>query len=393
MTQTIESLLDCLTAGLADHSFAKLTLSRYRGTEAGLSKVTLRPVLIKDETRLSCLYHYATKDVTKHVSVLEGPATVQALLAAGFREAHLCRLTEDLRLRIDTAGRARLTRSRPTQHTVSLEHDRPKQRRLDARRPFLHALGVTDAGGRVIPAMSHKWKQIDKFLEIFAQAYASSALAARQQVRIIDFGAGKGYLTFALHDYLTHTLGINAQVTGIELREALVAFCNETAAHMACTGLSFAQGRLGETALSDMDILVALHACDTATDLALYQGIRAGAIMLLCAPCCHKEIRPQLQVPDVLRPVLRFGVHAGQEADMVTDSLRALLLEQAGYEVKVFEFISLEHTDKNKMILAVRKGGPVAATRIQEQIDALKAFYGIREQRLERLLKGQTIGM
>jgi len=134
--------------------------------------------------------------------------------------------------------------------------------------------------------------------------------------------------------------------------------------------------------------MIALHACDTATDLALHRGIRAGASLLLCAPCCHRQIRPQMTAPAMLQPVLRYGVHLGQEAEMVTDSLRALLLEAAGYQVGVFEFISLEHTDKNKMISAVKRGRLVMdRDRILAQVEALKQFYGIREHQLEVLMK------
>jgi SAM-dependent methyltransferase len=384
----VESFLERFASGLASQAFAKLILGRHRGDDPGLIKVIVRPVLIKGQVRLSCLSHYETKDVTRNIPAAEGPGAVRALLGSTFMDAHLFLLTEDLHLKIDAAGKARLTRGAPSQRAaVSLDHDRSKQRRLDSGRPFLHALGIADARGKIIPAMSHKWKQIDKFLELFAQAFAASTLAKRRQVRLVDFGCGKGYLTFALHDYLRNTLGLEAQVTGIELREELVRFCNEAAVRLGCEGLTFRQGGLDDAATPDMDVMVALHACDTATDLALYKGMRAGAAIILCAPCCHKQLRPQLQAPEVLQPLLRFGVHAGQEADMVTDGLRALLLEAAGYQVGVFEFISLEHTDKNKMISGVKKAGPVASARIQAQIDAIKAFYGIREHQLETLLK------
>jgi hypothetical protein len=132
---------------------------------------------------------------------------------------------------------------------------------------------------------------------------------------------------------------------------------------------------------------VALHACDTATDLALFMGIRAGAELILCAPCCHKELRPQLKAPAVLEPLLRFGVHQAQEADMVTDSLRALWLELAGYRVGIFEFVALEHTGKNKMISAVKRTGLVDGEGLRARIAALKDFYGIRRHRLETLLR------
>jgi SAM-dependent methyltransferase len=234
--------------------------------------------------------------------------------------------------------------------------------------------------------MSHKWKQINKFLEIFGHVFAESDLRGRRHVSVVDFGSGKGYLTFAVHHWLRTTLGIEAKVTGVELREDLVGFCSEVAARHHCEGLSFRQGSLQNAPPLETDILIALHACDTATDLALHLGLRARASVLLTAPCCHQQIRPQIQPPEVLEPLLRFGVHLGQESDMITDSLRALLLEEAGYRVNVFEFISLEHTDKNKMISAVRSATPAPPARVRAQITALKDFYAIREHRLETLM-------
>ena len=134
-------------------------------------------------------------------------------------------------------------------------------------------------------------------------------------------------------------------------------------------------------------MLIALHACDTATDDAMHLGVRSGASIIMCAPCCHKEVRPQLLSPHPLRPILRHGIHLGQEAEMITDGLRALLLEGSGYDTQIFEFISLEHTSKNKMILAVKRSVPRDAARVLAQVRELKAFYGIREQRLESLLE------
>jgi hypothetical protein len=168
----------------------------------------------------------------------------------------------------------------------------------------------------------------------------------------------------------------------------LVQLCNAVAEREKCAGLTFRQGGLADYAPSKLDVLIALHACDTATDQALHLGVKAGAALILCAPCCHKEIRPQLVAPPVLQPVLQHGIHAAQEAELVTDGLRALLLEASGYQVQVFEFIALEHTDKNKLILGIKKPQPPSRTaELWRQVAALKDFYGIRAQRLELLLK------
>ena len=270
-------------------------------------------------------------------------------------------------------------------------HDRVKQRFVDVNRKYLVDLGVTLEDGRVIPAMARKWKQINKFVETLDGALKISALRKADSVRVVDFGAGKGYLTFALHDHLQNTLEKNAIVTGVELRESLVLEANEIALKNNAKGLRFVCGDIATVATEgSVDVMVALHACDVATDMAIHRGIKAGAAIIVCSPCCHKDVRRQMQSPEVLQPLLQFGVHLGQEADMVTDTIRALLLEANGYDTKVFEFVGLEHSGKNKMILGVARTQPDEARAKQAlaQVAALKKFYSISHQRLETLLNG-----
>ncbi len=268
-------------------------------------------------------------------------------------------------------------------------HDRSKRRFVDIGRPWLVDLGVTDAQGRLVPSMARKWKQINKFVEVFDHAFATSALAGREApVRVVDFGAGKGYLTFALHDHLRATLGRLAEVTGVELRPDLVELCNRAAERTGAEGLRFVNGDVRSHEAGPIDVMIALHACDTATDHALHLGLRAGAEIILCSPCCHKQLRPQMLSPALLQPMLQHGIHLGQQAEMVTDSLRALLLEAEGYATQVFEFVALEHTSKNKMILAVKRPRRADRAAIEAQIREIKAFYGVREHCLETLLAG-----
>jgi hypothetical protein len=197
-------------------------------------------------------------------------------------------------------------------------------------------------------------------------------------------------LTFAVHDHLRHALQRDAQVTGVELRQDMVALGNAAAQRLGLAGLNFEQGDVSTFAPRAVDVMIALHACDTATDHAIHKGIRAGAAIILCSPCCHKQLRPQLLSPHPLRPILQHGIHLGQEAEMLTDGLRALLLESRGYQTQVFEFISLEHTQKNKMILAVKRADPGPPDEVLAQIDEIKRFYGIREQCLEMLLNAEA---
>jgi hypothetical protein len=167
----------------------------------------------------------------------------------------------------------------------------------------------------------------------------------------------------------------------------MVELCNGAAARLEHPGLVFECGDVRSVVPSTIDVMIALHACDIATDYAIHTGIRCGAAIIMCSPCCHKQIRPQLHSPGLLKPMLQYGLHLGQQAEMLTDSLRALYLEACGYETKVFEFISLEHTNKNKMILAVKRQTPVDSTALLEKIQQLKAFYGVKEHCLETLLR------
>jgi SAM-dependent methyltransferase len=265
-------------------------------------------------------------------------------------------------------------------------HDRAKRRYIDPELAFLVELGVTDAQHRIVPAMARKWKQINKFVEIFDHALATSPLARQSPLRVLDFGCGKGYLTFAVHEHLSRALARQAQVVGVELRGDLVRQCNGVVQRLGLAGLSFEQGDVRSYAPGAIDVMIALHACDTATDHAIALGIRAGAAIIMCSPCCHKELRPQMSSPAPMQPLLQHGIHMAQEAEMVTDGLRALLLEAEGYAARVFEFVSPEHTSKNKMILAVKRSQPASRAQALRQIAEIKAFYGVREQCLETLL-------
>ena len=418
-------LVAMLAESLAAQDFVKLLLGRYRGAQPGLhdlKSVELRRVRLRGEDMLSFVYHHATRDVTRNLAFDDGVAAVRSALRDGFEHAHLLTSEHDIQWSVSRKGRQSLRRGKlpkaatqagpapiprePAADTADdtaddtagdtgddtagearlVAHDRAKRRYINPKRAFLVELGVTDAQARIIPAMARKWKQINKFVEIFDHALGSSALAQQARLRVLDFGCGKGYLTFAVHEHLSRALAREAQVVGVELRDDLVRQCNGVAQRLSLVGLAFEQGDVRSYAPGTIDIMIALHACDTATDHAIALGIRAGAAIIMCSPCCHKELRPQMRSPALLQPLLQHGIHMAQEAEMVTDGLRALLLEVEGYATRVFEFVSLEHTSKNKMILAVKRDLPIPREELLHQIAAIKAFYGVREQCLETLL-------
>ncbi len=413
---------DLLTQALAQGRCDKLVLANYQGDDAqlgpDLQRVLARPVQLKGAPHLSLVLRYPTKDITRNLPLANGIQQVMAWAQArSFRNAHLHTPTEEVQLAFSKKGKASVRVGKPSNaeaaqaraeaaaagrpgsaavvsapvDTTSAGHNRDKHRFLELSRPFLHELGVTDANGQLIPAMSRKWKQINKFVEVFAAALARSPLADQQQIHVVDFGSGKGYLTFAIHDWLRHSMGRDARVTGVELRDELVQLCQRVIGKLKLDGMDYEQGDVRDYHPAALNVMIALHACDVATDYAIHLGIRAGAEIIMCSPCCHKQIRPQLLSPHPLRPILQHGIHLGQEAEMLTDGLRALLLDAAGYDTQVFEFISLEHTNKNKMILAVKRAKAKSPDEVINQIRDIKAFYGIHEQCLESLLKADGL--
>lgn len=387
----------------------QLLLVAYQGGVAaieeqgqGLQRVMVRPIELRSQPHLSFLLRFPTKDITKNLPTHEGLGLIGEWLgASAFRNAHLFTATEEVQLAISKKGKAsvrvgKLEGAAPqggaqTDASAALSHNRDKHRLLELSRPFLRELGVTDAHGQLIPAMSRKWKQINKFIEVFSSAVARSSLAERQALHVVDFGSGKGYLTFAVHDWLRHTMGREARVTGVELRDDLVQLCQRVIGKLRLQGMDYEQGDVRHYHPADLDVVIALHACDIATDHAIHLGIRAGAEIILCSPCCHKEVRPQLLSPHPLRPILQHGIHQAQEAEMLTDGLRAMLLDAAGYDTQVFEFISLEHTNKNKMILAIKRREAKDNAEVVSQVRDIKAFYGLQHQCLEELLKADGL--
>ena len=396
--QALDKFMGLVRQSLEQQSLTSMVLAGYHGELADLVRVSVRPVVLREQPMLSLLYRHETKDITKNFAIDEGLSVVRGLLGCtGFRNAQLTTRSDDIQLAFSKKGKCTLRagKTRADADTepaaASTGHNREKHRYLELDRPFLVELGVTDRQHHLVPAMSRKWKQINKFIEVFASALSSSQLAKAEAVHVADFGSGKGYLTFAIHDYLRGALSKNAQVTGVELRQELVGLCNNVIRKLGIEGLKFDAGDVRTYTPVAIDVMIALHACDIATDYAIHMGIRAGASIIMCSPCCHKQIRPQLLSPHPLRPILQHGVHLGQEAEMLTDGLRALLLEAAGYDTQVFEFISLEHTNKNKMILAVKRARPGSPDEVLAQIAEIKRFYGIQEQCLETLLKADAL--
>jgi SAM-dependent methyltransferase len=389
-----ERFLALLRAALEQGTLVKLTLGKPRGADATLRQLHVRPVALNAGPHLAFVWRHAARDITKNLPPPAALAEIERLLGGDFLDAHLFTAAQTAQFETQPDGRDRLrlkqtTPGAGTQPVSSLVHDSTKTHLIPATAPWLRALGVTNDAGRPREGMADKFRQIQKFAELLthliAEAFPNAQPAALgSQLKIADMGSGKGYLTFAL----AHLLGDRTRVHGIEARAELVELCNRVAHESGLAQLAFSAGDIASAPIEDrLDVLIALHACDTATDDALARGLAAGAPLLVVAPCCQKELRAQLTAPPVLAEPLRHGIFQERHAEFATDALRALLLEWAGYRTKVFEFISTEHTAKNLMIAAIKertRGAPddARAARVRE----FAAFYGIRVQRLATAL-------
>ena len=387
MSENVQKFVEALAASLENGAFVKITLGNYKGAVEHLQKILVRLVNTKKGTRLFFLYRGDTRDTAKNFDHKTGVALIGEALETGFHSGHLFTTANDYQLDIGKKGKSRLNIAKPTFKTAPpLEHDREKATQIAPNSSYLKFLGISDDSGRVRDREQHKWRQINKFVEVLASLVDKSELKERKNLRIVDMGSGKGYLTFAAYDYFKNIRDVDVQITGVDTKRELVDLCNGIAAASQFEGLNFVVGTIGEYDVGSVNILIALHACNTATDDAIYKGITANADVIVVAPCCHQEIRPQINPPGMLRDVLKHGVMLERTAETITDGLRSLLLERSGYATKLFEFVSTEHTPKNNMLVGTRLKKPSDPEPFQRQIDEIKSLYGIREHHLEELL-------
>ena len=402
--QQLQSALDHAWHNSPSPTLQRITCSQVRSDASSpqvqqLQKIIARPISIKGQWLISAVWRYSTQDITKNYSWNEFLVQLEQWMQ-WIKQVNVLTLTHDIQLKYKKKQwYFQQNRLKQTSDLLPIStHNRVRSRYVDQQQLFLQQLGITDQHAQIIPSMARKWKQINKFVEIFAHALQEAHLthSPGSTLHVADFGAGKGYLTFAIYDYLKQQ-GIDPQVTGIELRSNLVQLCQQIAQRIDFQNLNFFEGDVRSYQPAQTDVMIALHACDTATDYAIFSGIRLGARIIMCSPCCHKELRPQLFAPPLLQPLLIHGIQANQYAEMLTDSIRALLLSAYGYQCKIIEFISLEHTSKNKMILAIKQGTPtqsatpgIANRVVLDQVEQLLQQHHITSQTLFQLLSSES---
>ncbi|MGE0589067.1 MAG: SAM-dependent methyltransferase [Cyclobacteriaceae bacterium] len=379
----MNEFLDILSSSTKNNSFVKLTLSKPVKKQSDLRNVYVKGVTLKDSPHYSFTYHYQTKDIVKNHPE-DGWIDELKSSVSEFQVATLWTTDEEITLRTSKKGASHLSRKRSVGQVVSDSHDRTKQVLALLDEKYLQLLGVSDREGKLIPRMSDKYRQINKYLEILDGLVKEKEW--QEPIHVVDMGSGKGYLTFALYNYFTQILNYKVEMTGVELRQELVNLCNTIASQCNFHSLRFEESTIEGFNGKDTDILIALHACDTATDDAIAKGIQSGAQLIVCAPCCHKQIRQQLKGKSFDSPLLKYGIYKERMFEMVTDTLRALFLEMHGYKTNLFEFISSEHTNKNIMLTAV-KSDSIDRNRAASRFDQLKKEYGIEYHYLEKLIR------
>jgi hypothetical protein len=344
-------------------------------------RVVVRPVELRGDRQLQFSYFDARKDTTKNYPVAEAAAPLGEILAVGFVAIHLDTATEAIDIRTTKKGKSLVSRRAQQAIAPDTSHNRVKNVPLPEGRAdcLLEALGIATCDGRVRPTMRAKYTQINEFLKHLQHVLDEAGLRRLgREVEILDCGCGASYLTLAAHHYLNDILGIPARITGVDVNPEVIRKSVERSRRLGTDRLDFACAPIGALD-AEPDVVIALHACDTATDDAIAKAVASDARLLLCAPCCHHQLNAELR-PDgpaaVLRPLLRHGILRERAADLATDAFRALALRIMGYRTDVVEFVSPEHTARNLMIRAVR-GTPVGEPPFVREYLEMRQFWGV----------------
>ena len=358
----------------------RLVLANKRKKSLEYSRVVIRPFSSKEGLMYQAEYVCEKKVLHENLTPDEAADLASGLMITSFKQANLFMEEGDYQILAAKPEKARITKSAPTMKPQSLEHNIVKKYIIPEGEPcdFLIRLGVMNESGQVLRKHYGKFRQINRFLEITRDVVDS--LPKDRTVKIIDFGCGKAYLTFALYYYLKKQLGLDISIVGLDLKADVIKFCSGVASDLGYDELVFKIGDIAEYAETETDMVVTLHACDTATDYALINAHNWGASVILSVPCCQHELFKQLK-NDLHRPMLKQGILRERFCAILTDTFRTLRLEEWGYDVSMIEFTSLEHTAKNIMIRAVNTGKPdrnagEEARRLAEYWNVRPTIYG-----------------
>lgn len=354
-----------------------------------ISKVKMRPVLVKEQISYQAESFIGTKAYHKNLTPTKLTEYITRLMTEDFKQLEMETEAEKVTVLVSKKGKVTINRKRKQQvrklTAEDLNHNKKKQYVLpkDVPVPFLVDLGVQTAEGKIVNAKYDKFRQINRYLEFVRDILPS--LPKDRTITIIDFGCGKSYLTFALYYYLKVVNQYDIRVIGLDLKEDVIVKCNTLSKKYGYEGLTFHVGDISTyEGVDEVDMVVTLHACDTATDYALEKAVRWNASVILSVPCCQHEVNKQIFCKE-LEPVLKYGLIKERMSALITDALRANLLEEQGYETQILEFIDMEHTPKNILIRAVKKQGMRYQNKNQTSIRQLEKFLQVNPT-LEKLL-------
>lgn len=377
---------------ILNEQLTQIVLSNTR--DAGrASKVKVRPVCIKDRLLFQETTYRGTQVFHENFSAEEMILRIMEYMQSLFKQGEFKSPSCEVTVLVSKKGKMTIKNRRktsdntdgaPTNKNAILSHNRSKQYILQDGQPvdFLVGLGVQSSDGKVTKARYDKFKQINRYLEFIEDILEQ--LPKDRTVRIIDFGCGKSYLTFAMYYYLHELQHRDIEVTGLDLKADVIEHCNQLAKKLCYEKLHFEKGDISTYEGADaVDMVVSLHACDTATDYALEKAVKWGAKVIMAVPCCQHEVNRQIKC-DALQPVLKYGLIKERISALITDAVRANLLEKCGYDTQILEFIDMEHTPKNLLIRAV-KSNKIKAKSAADSVDDLISFLQINPS-LERLL-------
>ena len=384
MNQIEELLKRVLTSLLVD-----MVISGARGG-GDFIKIKVRPVMIRDSLYFQ-VSRYTDKQVFhENMTAEDALETLSGWILHDFRQAQIRMQDEMVTVLVSKKGKATIkSKKAACVETQNLEHNRKKQYIIEEGTavPFMIDLGVMTESGKIIRTRYDKYRQINRFLEFIEDILPE--LPTDRTVHIIDFGCGKSYLTFAMYYYLKVLKHYDIRITGLDLKQKVIEDCQALADRYGYDGLQFLCGDIADyNGTDEVDMVVTLHACDTATDYALYKAVKWHASVILSAPCCQHELNRKMQC-ETLSGAFQYGLIKERTAALMTDAMRGQLLEMKGYKTQLLEFIDMEHTPKNILIRGVKSKGllPKAARKQQmENYQKCRDFFGA-ELTLEKLFK------
>ena len=354
---------------------------RRHNAEVKWRRVELRPVQLKSGLRLQIVEYDERQAHTRNVGYEdEAEHAVDDLLAMGFGNWHIKGVTSEIQVRITRKGEAQVHRVLARQADQSLSHNKSKPRLLDADDPFWQAVGIAGTDGKVKPSRQDKYRQVEEFVRELDTVLKPELVPAGRALRVVDLGCGNAHLSFAAYRYLTKTRGLDVDLVGVDVKRQARERNNALAAELGWAGIRFVEGTIADAPVDGADVVLALHACDTATDDALARAVAWQAPVVLAAPCCHHDIQAQLRshpTPGAYGMITRHGILRERLGDILTDAFRAALMRMAGYRVEVVEFVPSQHTPRNTMLRAIRTGAPPDAA-VTAQYTELVETWGVR---------------